>query len=84
MPQVADLASLQDYDDILARLTADLDEARADLENDEALRHLAKGAASDPDGSVHYQLFLLYRDLNRPDEARAALATSQRLRARGR
>ena len=57
---------------------------RAAGENDEALRHLAKGAASDPDGSVHYQLFLLYRDLNRPDEARAALATSQRLRARGR
>jgi hypothetical protein len=38
MPQVADLASLQDYDDILARLTADLDGARADLEDDEALQ----------------------------------------------
>ena len=57
---------------------------RAAGDNDEALRHLSKGAASDPDGSVHYQLFLLYRDLNRPEEARAALATSQRLRARGR
>ena len=57
---------------------------RAAGDNDEALRHLSKGAASDPDGSVHYQLFLLYRDLDRPDEARAALATSQRLRARGR
>ena len=37
MPQVADLASLQEIDDHLARLTADLDEARADLEDDEAL-----------------------------------------------
>ena len=57
---------------------------RAAGDNDEALRHLSMGAASDPDGSVHYQLFLLYRDLNRPEKARAALATSQRLRARGR
>ncbi len=37
MPQVADLASLQEIDDHLARLTTDLDEARADLEDDEAL-----------------------------------------------
>ena len=51
---------------------------------EEALRHLSKGAATDPDGTVHYQLFLLYRELNRPEEARAALATSQRLRAHGR
>ena len=51
---------------------------------EEALRHLSMGAASDPDGTVHYQLFLLYRELNRPEEARAALATSQRLRAKGR
>ena len=53
--------------------------------NDEgALRHLSLGADSDTDGSVHYQLFLLYRDLNRLEEARAALATSQRLRTQGR
>ena len=51
--------------------------------NEEALRHLSMGTASDLDGSVHYQLFLLYRELNRPDEARAALATSQQLRAKG-
>lgn len=51
---------------------------------EEALRHFSLGAASDPDGTVHYQLFLLYRELNRPEEARAALAKSQRLRARGR
>ena len=50
MPQVADLASLQDYDDILARLTADLDEARADLENDEALRAAQKAAAEADEG----------------------------------
>ena len=48
MPQVADLASLQDYDDILARLTADLDEARADLEDDEALQ-AAQTAATEAD-----------------------------------
>ena len=48
MPQVADLASLQDYDDLLARLTADLDEARADLEDDEALQ-AAQTAATEAD-----------------------------------
>lgn len=52
--------------------------------SEEALRHLSIGTASDLDGAVHYQLFLLYRELDRPDEARAALATSQRLRAKGR
>ena len=53
-------------------------------DTDAALKHLSMGAASDPDGTVHYQLFLLYRELNRAEEARAALATSQRLRAKGR
>ena len=50
----------------------------------EALHHLSIGAAADPDGSVHYQLFLLYRELDRPQEARTALAKSQQLRAKGR
>lgn len=50
----------------------------------EALRHLSAGASADQDGSVHYQLFLLYRELNRAGDARAALAKSQRLRAMGR
>ena len=50
----------------------------------EALRHLTAGASADRDGSVHYQLFLLYRELNRADEARAALAKSQQIRAMGR
>lgn len=53
-------------------------------DTDAALKHLSMGAASDPDGTVHYQLFLLYRELNRAEEARTALATSQRLRAKGR
>lgn len=52
-------------------------------DTEEALRHLSVGAASDADGTVHYELFLLYRELNRPEEAKAALATSQRLRAKG-
>ncbi|MXX18059.1 MAG: hypothetical protein F4X03_02695 [Dehalococcoidia bacterium] len=48
MPQVADLASLQEYDDILAGLTAELEEARADLEDDEALQ-AAQTAATEAD-----------------------------------
>ncbi|MDE2933002.1 MAG: hypothetical protein OXS47_03915 [Chloroflexota bacterium] len=45
MPQVADLASLQDHDDILAGLTTDLEEARADLEDNEALQAAQTTAA---------------------------------------
>ncbi len=45
-----------------------------------ALRHLQRGAASDDDGTAHYQLYLLYRKMNMPDEARAALTKSQELR----
>ncbi|MXY72997.1 MAG: hypothetical protein F4Y97_08190 [Dehalococcoidia bacterium] len=48
MPQVADLASLQEYDDILAGLTAELEGARADLEDDEALQ-AAQTAATEAD-----------------------------------
>ena len=48
MPQVADLASLQEYDDILAGLTTELEGARADLEDDEALQ-AAQGAATEAD-----------------------------------
>lgn len=47
---------------------------------DEALRHLEKGAAADKDGSVHYQLFVLYRRLNQPEKAAMALRASQELR----
>jgi tetratricopeptide (TPR) repeat protein len=45
-----------------------------------ALAHLEKGLDSDKDGSVHYQLFLIYRKLKRPAEAEAALRKSQNLR----
>ena len=45
MPQVADLASLQEYDDILVRLTAELDEARVDLADDEALQSARRAVA---------------------------------------
>ncbi len=38
MAQVADLISLQDYDDALARLTAELDGARVELADGEALQ----------------------------------------------
>ena len=47
---------------------------------DEALRHLEKAAPTDKDGSVHYQLFVLYRKLNQPEKAAAALGASQELR----
>ncbi len=45
-----------------------------------ALKHLTLGVKGDSDGSVHYQLYLLYRKLNRLEEARTALARSQELR----
>lgn len=45
MPIVSDLASLQEYDDILGRLTVDLAEARAEIEDDEALRTAGEAAA---------------------------------------
>ena len=48
MAQVADLASLQDHDDALARLTAELEGARAELADDGALR-AAQGAAAEAD-----------------------------------
>ena len=47
---------------------------------DESLKHLEKGAAADKDGSVHYQLFVLYRKLNQPEKAAIALRASQELR----
>ena len=50
----------------------------------EALRHLEKGASADTDGTVHYQLFLLYRKLRKPEEAKAALQKSQQLRVESR
>lgn len=49
---------------------------------DEALRHLERVVTADKDGSVHYQLFVLYRKLNQPEKAAAALNASQELRKR--
>ena len=46
MPQVLDLASLQEHDDALARLEGELDGARAELGDDEALE-AARAAASE-------------------------------------
>ena len=51
-------------------------------QDEEALHHLEKGAPADIDGSVHYQLFTLYRKLKQPGKAKAALRESQRLRAK--
>ena len=53
-------------------------------QDEEALHHLEKGAPADTDGSVHYQLFTLYRKLKQPGKAKAALRESQRLRAKDR
>ena len=46
MPQVAELASLQEHDDLLARLNAELAEARAELADDAALRAAEEAAAA--------------------------------------
>ena len=53
-------------------------------QDDQALHHLEKGALADTDGSVHYQLFMLYRKTQQPEKARAALKVSQKLRAKDR
>jgi tetratricopeptide (TPR) repeat protein len=46
----------------------------------EALAHLERVASTDKDGSLHYQIFLLYRKLNQPERAAAALRAYQELR----
>jgi len=48
---------------------------------DAALPHLQAAAARDEDGDVHYQLARAYQALQRPDEARAAMAEYQKLHA---
>lgn len=47
---------------------------------EEAMRHLEAAAEGDKDGSVHYQLSVLYRKLNQPEKAAAALRAFQQLR----
>lgn len=46
MPQVADLVSLQEHDDLLARLGAELEDARAELADDAALRAAEEAAGA--------------------------------------
>ncbi len=48
---------------------------------EEAIEHFEQGAATDTDGSVHYQLFNLYRKLGLKEKAKSALHTSQKLRS---
>ncbi len=48
---------------------------------EEAIEHLEQGAATDSDGSVHYQLFNLYRKSGQKEKAKNALDTSQKLRS---
>ena len=50
--------------------------------DEQALHHLERGAQADTDGSVHYQLFTLYRKMKQLDKAKAALKVSQSLRAK--
>ena len=53
-------------------------------QDEQALHHLEKGALTDTDGSIHYQLFMLYRKTKQPEKAKAALKVSQELRAKDR
>jgi len=63
------------------RAHASLGRALAALGEDrEAVKHLERGAAADSDGTVHYQLFQLYRKLGESAKAEAALNHSKALR----
>ncbi len=48
---------------------------------EEAIEHLELGADTDTDGSIHYQLFNLYRQLGQKEKAESALRISQKLRS---
>ncbi len=50
----------------------------------EAVTELAKVASADADGSIHYELYQLYRKLGLEDEAKKALATSNKIRSQRR
>ena len=65
----------------LTRTHVTLGQALAALgETEEALRHLEAGAETDTDGTVHYQLFQLYRKLGLKEKAEAARQRSAELR----
>ena len=49
----------------------------------DAILYLTKAAATDTDGSVHFQLFRAYQSTNAPERAQEALADYKRLRGSG-
>ncbi len=79
---IASLEKALELNPSLATAHGELGKALA-LENrvEEAIRHLETAAASDEDGSVHYRLSQLYRDVGDIQKSRAALGEFQRLRA---
>lgn len=50
--------------------------------NQEAVTELRKVASDDADGSIHFQLFQLYRKLGQDDKAQEALESFKRIRAK--
>lgn len=71
------------------QLDAHLVEANAQLgkapdrvgEAEEAVRHVELAVSTDTDGSLHFQLYKLYRKLGKEEKANEALVTSQKIRA---
>jgi tetratricopeptide (TPR) repeat protein len=49
-------------------------------EPEQAARHLELAASTDTDGSLHYQLFKLYRKLGEKEKANEALLISQKIK----
>jgi uncharacterized protein YprB with RNaseH-like and TPR domain len=45
------------------------------------VRHLELAVSTDTDGSLHYQLYKLYRKLGEKEKANEALLTSQKIKA---
>ena len=65
----------------LIRAHVPMGRALAELDRTaEAIEHFELGAQTDEDGSVHYQLFNLYRKLGEKEKAKDALLRSQELR----
>lgn len=65
----------------LIRAHVPMGRALAELDRtEEAIEHFELGAHTDEDGSVHYQLFNLYRKLGKKEKAKDALLRSQKLR----
>lgn len=78
---VAALTKALELEDALTQAHALLGKAyRAQGKLEMALASLERGAAADEDGSVHYQLFMLYQRTRQPAKAKGALEISERLR----